>query len=313
MKKTEIKAFAKINLSLDVKALLDNGFHQVEMIMQQISLCDRVLVRWYEDLSKAPSHVEVELSTSKFFLPTDRRNLAYKAALLMYEVSGKRPKGKVRIDIKKNIPVAAGLAGGSSDGAAVIHALNLLWELRLPLEELCSIGARLGSDVPFCVMGQARGNPFLKKVFHGDPLASSCALAAGTGTDMTPLPPLKAPLVLSKPPVSVSTAEVYRGIDHVEIPIRPDNEELIHGLSKNNLKIIEKNMINVLENFTLKSYPNVMYTKNKMQDLCSPHRVLMSGSGPTVFGICDTAADAKRVRDIMREVNRESFWSETIL
>lgn len=305
MKKATIKAFAKINLSLDVNGIMDNGFHRVEMVMQQTALCDDVLVRWYE------GQRGIELSTNRYFLPTDSRNLAYKAAMLMQENFDPSGSGKIRIDIKKRIPVAAGLAGGSSNGAAVLHALNLLWGLELSLAQLCSLGAELGSDVPFCVMGQAASDKNLRTIFRKDPLAYTCALATGRGTDLTPLPPLKSHLVLSKPPVNVSTAEVYKGIDHVHIPERPDTYQLCEALRKNDAAAVEKNMINVLENFTLKRYPNVVYTKNKMQDLCKPHRVLMSGSGPTVFGLCDTMEDARRICGIMSRCNRESFWTKT--
>src|SRR5699024_1667877 len=139
MKKATIKAFAKINLSLDVNGIMDNGFHRVEMVMQQTALCDDVLVRWYE------GQRGIELSTNRYFLPTDSRNLAYKAAMLMQENFDPSGSGKIRIDIKKRIPVAAGLAGGSSNGAAVLHALNLLWGLELSLAQLCILGAELGS------------------------------------------------------------------------------------------------------------------------------------------------------------------------
>jgi 4-diphosphocytidyl-2-C-methyl-D-erythritol kinase len=159
-------------------------------------------------------------------------------------------------------------------------------------------------------MGQAAANEELKDVFKNDPLACHCALATGRGTDLKPLPALKSDIVLSKPPISVSTAEVYEGIDHEEIPERPNNQELIEGLSANNLPSIEKNMINVLENFTLKSYPIIVYTKNKMQSLTSGG-VLMSGSGPTVYCLCTDTNDSKRICREMSKINKESFWTRT--
>ncbi|NLD19521.1 MAG: 4-(cytidine 5'-diphospho)-2-C-methyl-D-erythritol kinase [Clostridiales bacterium] len=314
-KQIELKAFAKINLSLDVQGLLDNGFHKVEMVMQQILLCDDVSVCWAP--SEYKSGIDILLSTNKYYLPKDARNLAYKAALLMGDefsgsdgaawVSG----GTVKIDIKKRIPVAAGLAGGSSDGAAVLHALNRLWNLNLSISELCILGAKLGSDVPFCIMGQAAANHNLMTGYKDDPLACHCALATGTGTELRPIKGLKSHLVLSKPPIAVSTAQVYKGIDTVEIPAHPDNDALLDALEINHRETIKKNMVNVLENFTLKSYPMIVYTKNKIQYLCKSGCVLMSGSGPTVFGLCDSMKEAKYICKQMLKDNKESYWTRT--
>lgn len=341
MKRVQLNAYAKINLSLDVLGLLDNGFHEVEMVMQQILLSDDVLIRWKpgagagsDNRSRAntgadahaqtnagiPTHapanaefpsVTITLSTNKYFLPTDERNLAYKAAALMICKYAEGRSGSIRIDIKKRIPVAAGLAGGSSNAAAVIHGIRKLWNLDISLAEMCETGAQLGSDVPFCIMGQAAADKTLRPDFKDDPLACHCALATGTGTELRPLKGLRSHLVLSKPDLSVSTAKVYRGIDSVEIPVHPDNNELIRGLKTGSLDLVRKNMINVLENFTLKHYPIVMYTKNKMKELCSPENVLMSGSGPTVFGLCRNADQAKQICQKMLRENKASFWTRT--
>lgn len=308
MKKIQLKAFAKINLSLDVLGVMDNGFHEVEMVMQQILLCDDVMIRWYDNTGEK---IAIRLSTNRRFLPTDSRNLAYKAALIMAREFGQNKHGDIAIDIKKRIPVAAGLAGGSSDAAAVLHALNKLWSLGLSLRELCSLGSELGSDVPFCIMGQAAANDILSKIFADDPLKCHCAHATGTGTDLSPLPGLKSHLALSKPPISVSTAEVYKEIDKIDIKNHPNTAQLIHGLESGSIETVKKNMINVLENFTLKSYPIVMYTKNKMQVLCDPGCVLMSGSGPTVFCLCSSMHHSKEICREMLKHNRESFWTRT--
>ncbi|MEE0771747.1 MAG: 4-(cytidine 5'-diphospho)-2-C-methyl-D-erythritol kinase [Anaerovoracaceae bacterium] len=305
-----LKAFAKINLTLDVLGVLDNGYHELSMIMQQILLCDEVQVKWL-DSSEAGSGISVQLSTNKRFLPTDERNLAYKAALLMAESFGENKSGTIRIDIKKRIPVAAGLAGGSSNGAAVLHAINMLWQLGLDVAALCDIGKTLGSDVPFCIMGQAAANDALRDVFTGDPMACHCALATGTGTELRPITGLRSHLVLSKPGIGVSTAEVYRGIDDMTIPAHPDNDAMISALNEHNFKNIKKNLINVLENFTLNRYPIVMYTKDRIQQLCSTGCVLMSGSGPTVFGLCRNVSEAKTICRQMTELNKESFWTRT--
>ena len=193
----------------------------------------------------------------------------------------------------------------------VLHGLNVLWGMDLNLQELCEAGAKLGSDVPFCVMGQAAENVLLKERFAGDRLASHCALATGTGTDLKPLRGLRSHMILSKPSISVSTAKVYQGIDGMEIPTHPDTAELIAGLNTRDIRRIEKNMVNVPENYTLKEYPTVVYTKNKMQELCPGRAVLMSGSGPSVFGLTDSIRQSRAICGEMAKVNRESFWTRT--
>ena len=303
-----LKSYAKINLTLDIKGVTEDGMHLVEMVMQQILLCDDIDMKWTADAET----FEINLKTNRKYLPTDERNLAYKAALVMKKIAGDRDlRGKLDINIKKRIPVAAGLAGGSGNGAAVLHGLNVLWGMDLSLGELCRAGAELGSDVPFCVMGQAAENETLKERFAGDSLACHCALATGTGTDLEPLKGLESHLVLSKPPVSVSTAKAYQGIDEIEIPTRPNTVEMIDGLKTKDYSLIEKNMVNVLENYTLKEYPTVVYTKNKMQELCTGHAVLMSGSGPSVYGLADSIKQSRLICEEMKKINRESFWTRT--
>lgn len=307
-KQIELKAFAKINLTLDVLGTLDNGFHEVSMIMQQVLLCDDVRIKW---ASSPNETIDIKLSTNRKYLPTDSRNLAHKAASVMIARFGENRFGTLRIDIKKRIPVAAGLAGGSSNAAAVLHGIRRLWNLKLSLKELCEIGQELGSDIPFCIMGQAAANENLKRDFGTDPLACHCALATGTGTDLTPISGLRSHLVLSKPPISVSTVEVYKGIDSEIIDKHPNNTEMMKALEKNDMRAISKNMINVLENYTLKGYPIVMYTKDKMLRLCQSGCVLMSGSGPTVFGLCKSIAESKKICQELLTENKESFWTRT--
>ncbi len=304
----KLKSYAKINLTLDIKGVTEEGMHLVEMVMQQILLCDDIDLRWTADAEE----FEINLKTNRKYLPTDERNLAYQAALLMKDMAGDRDlRGKLDINIRKRIPVAAGLAGGSGNGAAVLHGLNVLWGMDLSLAELCTAGGKLGSDVPFCVMGQAAENEILRERFEGDPLVCHCALATGTGTDLQPIPGLVSHLVLSKPPVSVSTAKAYQGIDSLEIPRRPNTAEMIAGLKTKDRGLIEKNMVNVLENYTLKEYPTVVYTKNKMQELCSGRAVLMSGSGPSVYGLADSIKQSRSICEEMKKINRESFWTRT--
>lgn len=305
MDRITVKSYAKINLSLDVLRRLENGFHEVEMVMQQILLHDEVAVKWEE----GEDDFRIKLNTNRSYLPTDDRNLAYKAAALMHELYGYGRKGLLKIDIKKRIPVAAGMAGGSGNGAAVLHAVNHLWGLGLDVQQLNEIGSRLGSDVPFCIMGQAKMNKILG--LSEDPLATHCAVARGTGTDLEPIKGLKSHIVLSKPSIGVSTAEVYKGLKLDEIEVHPDTDEMIEALKTGNREKICKNMINLLENFTLKEYANVVCTKDCMQKLLGKENVLMSGSGPTVFGLCDTREQAQQACVHMEEYNRESYWTRT--
>ena len=305
MKRVTVKSYAKINLSLDVLRRLENGFHEVEMVMQQILLHDEVAVKW----EAGGTDFRIKLNTNRSYLPTDERNLAYKAAMLMYELYGQDRNGTVRIDIKKRIPVAAGMAGGSGNGAAVLHALNYIWELGLDVKALNAAGSRLGSDVPFCIMGQAKMNKILG--LAEDPLAAHCAVARGTGTELEPIKGLASHIALSKPSIGVSTAEVYKGLKLDEIEQHPDTPEMIAALKEENLEKICKNMINLLENFTLKEYSSVVCTKERMQELLGDSRVLMSGSGPTVFGLCDSREQAQQVCEHMKELNKESYWTRT--
>ena len=351
MKKIQLHAYAKINLTLDVTGRRPNGYHDVEMIMQQISLCDEVTVSWEagsvrrgnpdQTVESDPAGIQIQLTVSRPDLPADSSNLAWKAAEEMIaefggpaggnakaaagtEAAGgtaraaagtKAAGGVLTIDIQKQIPMAAGLAGGSSNCAAVLHAINQLWELNLSVKELCRIGARLGSDVPFCIMGQAAAEKALQESFADDPDACHCALATGTGTDLKPLTGLDSFIVLSKPAIGVSTAEVYRGIDNEGIPRHPDNNAVISAICENNYKVLEEKMVNVLENFALKRYPIIVYTKNIMSDLCQsagiPNCVMMSGSGPTVFCLCEELSKAQQICEVMKARNPESFVAKT--
>jgi len=308
MKMISVHSFGKINLSIDVMEKLPSGYHRVEMVMQQITLHDDVAVKWMPDDS---GEIKIACATNRHYLPVDDRNLATKAAKVMATRFTQKQGGLIRIDIKKRLPVAAGLAGGSSNGAAVLHSINQLWKLGLSVESLCGIGQELGADVPFCLMGQAAWSPSLKSRYQRDPMAVGCALATGIGTDLIPLKGLKAHIVLSKPPISVSTREVYQGLRAEEIKRRPDTRKLLEGLKDGNWALIEKNMVNVLEFYTLKMYDMVVYTKNKMTEACPGATVLMSGSGPTVFGFYRTEEDARHVYEAMKPINRETFLTET--
>ena len=312
MEEIKILSFAKINLSIDVTGITEDGMHTVDMIMHQISFHDDVKVRFISDHTKNRGDIDIKVSTNRYYLPVDERNLAYKAAALTSSLyADKVPGGRVEIDIFKRIPVAAGLAGGSGNGAAVLHGLNQLWNLDLDLPELCSLGARLGSDVPFCVMGQAGYNFCLPKSIRKDKLAVSCARATRTGTALTPLRGIKRSLVIAKPPMGVSTAEVYREIDHCEISKRPDNDALAKGIMNKNFTLIYDNCINVLENYTLRAYPEVKKLKALLSQNARAEKVLMSGSGPTVFAVFDSISGAKEACEMLRKHRYEAYWTKT--
>ncbi|MFV0516188.1 MAG: 4-(cytidine 5'-diphospho)-2-C-methyl-D-erythritol kinase [Aminipila sp.] len=312
-----LKSYAKINLSLDVLGLLPNGYHLVEMIMQQVELHDLVTIEWDETNEKS----NIELAVNKTTLPLDNNNIAYRAAEIMRERFKK--KGVIRINIEKNIPIAAGLAGGSGNGAAVIHGLNYLWGTKLDVKELCNIGVKLGADVPFCIMGQAKSNKILN--LYEDILASTCALAQGIGDELTPVEPLEATILLSKPSIGISTAEVYKGIDKemgfslpaenesIRIEHHINTKSIINGLNEKKYNKILCEMTNLLEIFSIKRYPIIMYTKDMIQNASRAQKVLMSGSGPTVFCIYSARNLAELDFEVLRRVNEETYITNTSL
>ena len=321
MGEISLYSFAKINLSIDVGSPMENGMHPVDMVMQQLAFHDDVKVSYSEDGSLDRGRFRIFVSTNRPYLPVDSRNLAYKAAELMAERFGKDvPGGNIHIDIHKRIPVAAGLAGGSGNAAAVLHGLNVLWGGRrswlVSLSELLAAGAELGSDVPFCAAGQARGCRGLPAALRRDPAGGCCARATGTGTDLEIIRPLRSWVVIAKPRTGVSTAEVYKGIDSCEIKERPDNDVLCRALEDGDAGLAAGQMINVLENYTLKAYPEVAELKEKMAECESgryARRILMSGSGPTVFALFDTKEQAKDSCMDMRKSGYETYWTKTTI
>ena len=219
------------------------------------------------------------MKCNKYYVPVDSRNTAYRAAEKIIERFPDRfYRHSVRIDLKKTIPVAAGLAGGSSNAAGVIIGLNDLLRLGMNLEEMCDLGMEIGADVPFCVMTLAADSRW--KLEGG----TNCALAEGIGEEITPLKPARMWCVLAKPPMSVSTAEVYRGLDGLSDYPHPDTDSLLKGLKNGNFQILKQGMGNVLENYTLKAYPEVDNVKKKMMEY-NADMTLMSGSGPTVYSL----------------------------
>lgn len=270
MESITAKAFAKINLSLDVLGTLPNGYHEVKMVMQTVSLFDLV------ELTKTESGIS--LSCSLKFLPTGRENLAYRAAEAFFNETG--ISGGCKIYLKKHIPVGAGLAGGSSNAAAVLTGLNRLYCTHLNTEKLCEIGKTLGADVPYCIMGGTR-------------------LAEGIGEKLTLLPPLpECFMVLVKPPFSISTKWVYDNIDSCNNLVHPPTDRLIDALHKKDLHAICNSMGNVLEDVSISHYPILTRIK---EDLALHGAIAsqMSGSGPTVFGIFDDEEKARHAKEVL--------------
>ena len=265
----ELKSLAKINLGLDVLGRRENRYHDVRMVMQSIYL--------HDDVKRKEG---IEIMSNLRFLPTGDGNIAYKAAkMLMEEFS---LEGGVRITLEKHIPVAAGLAGGSSNAAAVLFGMNRLFRLGLSREELMARGVRLGADVPYCIM---RGT----------------VLAEGIGEELRELPPMPGCTVLiAKPPISVSTKAVYEALDAKEITEHPDIDGIMEGLEKGDLKKIASCMGNVLEDVTIPMHPVIEEIKQEMK-ACKALNAIMSGSGPTVFGLFENRTAAKEAQRRIRE------------
>lgn len=317
-------SYAKINLSIDVGDVMPSGMHPVDMVMQQISLRDEISIRFTDEMPPEPINsfganlkgFEIYLRTNLRYLPNNRYNLAWRAAELMIDEYGDRvnPKGLIEIFIKKRIPVAAGMAGGSGNAAAIMHGLNAMWELGLSLEELCEQGAKLGSDIPFCLMAQAKSNKDLPENIRYSNIASTCARARGTGTELSKVRPLKSSILVVTPRLSVSTRTVFTGIDECTISDRPNNDKLCRALRYGDKNTVYSEMINVLEEFTLKEYPEVAELKRYMIEICEGARkVLMSGSGPTVFAIFDSESQAKKYATVFKEKSCFAFWARTMI
>lgn len=266
------KAYAKINLGLDVIGRLENGYHEVKMIMQNVGIYD-VLT-----LTKIPEGIVV--TTDNGELPTDDNNLIYKAAKLMLE--NYNISQGVQIHLEKNIPIAAGMAGGSTDAAATFWGMNELFSLGLPEEKLREIGVKVGADVPYCIMG-------------------GTALAEGIGEKLTRLP--DAPdccLLVAKPDINVSTKYVYEHLDAEGVEEHPDIDGMMEAIYQGNLEGIVDRLGNVLEVVTVKKYTIIEDIKKEMLSFGAMGS-LMSGSGPTVFGIFEKEEDARKAMEHIKE------------
>lgn len=291
-----LKSYAKINLCFDITGIREDGYHLVETVMQQVSLYDDIKLEWQ---SVPGQELQIKVTNSKPYLPTDNRNLAYKAALLMAEnCPPQKAQGFLKIHINKRIPVAAGLGGGSGNGAAVMIGLNRLWRLGMDTKELCRVGAVLGADIPFCILVQ--NSRYI------------CALGRGIGDALTPIKRgLNKHVVLAKPAFGVSTKEVFKEIDEYLPEERPKTEKMEEGLMKQDMEKVYENMINVLESYTLKKYPEVQALKERMAEAGAARKILMSGSGPTVIGFYDHYRTARAVCLEMRRQGYEAYWAHT--
>ena len=274
MDKIQLKALAKINLGLDVLRRREDGYHEVKMIMQTIGLHDDLEIR----KTKTPG---IQVKTNLYYLPTNENNLVYKAAKLLMDEF--QIQDGVSIQLKKRIPVAAGMAGGSSDGAAVLWGINQMYGLGLSMQALMERGVRLGADVPYCIQ---RGT----------------ALAEGIGEKLSVLPPMpKCTILIAKPGISVSTKFVYENLhaNDLKPEQHPDVDSMIEAMRQKDLGLLCSRMGNVLETVTILAYPVINEIKRTMMDNGAIGS-MMSGSGPTVFGIFDSPAAAKQAVKAVR-------------
>lgn len=282
MKKILETAYAKINLGLDVVGKRSDGYHQVRMVMQSIGLSDEVELEEGEGLN---------VLTGSSQLPGGPSNLAWKAAELLARHCGKTPN--VHIRLNKKIFLAAGLAGGSSDAAAVLRGLNRLWNLRLSANDLEKLGAELGSDIPFCIRG-------------------GTALAEGRGEVLTDLP--EAPqlmLVLAKPKLEVSTGWVYSNFRQEQVTKRPDIDGIIKALDQGSKEMLLASSGNVLESVTIPAYPIIEQIKQRML-MAGADYALMSGSGPTVFAVSKSQAVTERILNLLTDFDLETAVTTTV-
>ena len=281
MERISINAMAKINLGLDVLRRRENGYHDVKMIMQTVNIYDTL-----DFVKKGEPGIVVKVETKE--LPTDENNLIYRAAKLLYDKCNMEEG--VEITLTKRIPIAAGMAGGSTDAAAALIGINRLFDLGLSMEELKEIGVKIGADVPYCIEG-------------------GTALSEGIGEILTKLP--DAPdcfVVVAKPEISVSTKYVYENLHANELKYHPDIDGMTEAIYQGDLDGICKRMENVLETVTETKYPIISQLKKLLKD-AGAENSLMSGSGPTVFAIFKEEETAKKALNTVKEsgLAKQSF------
>ena len=275
MQQVRQRAYAKINIGLDVLRRRPDGYHEVKMIMQTVGIYDDLLI---EKCEKPGIFLQID----KEELPTDQNNLIYKAAQLL--LAEKKIQEGVRISLTKRIPIAAGMAGGSSDAAAALRGMNELFNLGYQTQELQKIGVKLGADIPYCVVG-------------------GTMLSEGIGEILTPLPtPPDCTLVIAKPDINVSTKFVYENLHADTLLYHPDIDGMIRALREGSLKGITDRLGNVLETVTIREYPIIEEIKKVMRENGAGN-ALMSGSGPTVFGIFTQEKKAQEAAKQLRDRN----------
>lgn len=268
-----IEANAKINLGLDVLRRRADGYHEVKMIMQTVGISDRL------EFAKLSDDC-IRISTNRRELPVGPQNLIYKAARLVKDTC--QIAEGISVKLEKNIPVAAGMAGGSADAAATIHGMDRLFDLQLSLEEKQKLGVQIGADVPYCLMG-------------------GTALAEGIGEALTALPAVPdAYLVVAKPDIDVSTAFVYKNLHADRLRRHPDIDGMVESIKKGELSGITARMENVLETVTIAHYPVIAQMKEFLKEQGALN-ALMSGSGPTVFGVFEKEETARAAYEAMRQ------------
>lgn len=282
MEEMKLRALAKINLGLDVIRRREDGYHEVKMIMQTIHLYDKILLKKIEE-------PEIRVRTNLYYVPENENNLVYKAAKILRDEF--KIKEGIYINLQKFIPVAAGMAGGSSDAAAVFYGMNRMFHLGLSQKELMERSVKVGADVPYCIM---RGT----------------ALAEGIGEKLTRLSPVpECRVLIAKPSISVSTKFVYENLKLDEQTVHPDIDRLIAEIEAGNLYGMAQHMGNVLETVTIPEYPVIARIKEEMKQ-AGALNAMMSGSGPTVFGLFD---DEKKAQQAYRRLRRGNMAKQVYL
>lgn len=282
-----LKAYGKINLALDVLRKREDGYHDVRMVMQTVGIYDGI------EMVKTNTG-KIEIETNLFYLPTDENNIVYKVAKMMFDefniTSG------LRIKLKKFIPVSAGMAGGSADAATVMFGINKMFGLRLSNQQLMERGVKMGADIPYCIM---RGT----------------ALSEGIGEKLTKLPDMiKCPVLIAKPPISVSTKFVYENLNLNEITKHPDIDGMVEAIMKQDLEGVASRLGNVLETVTVKEYPVISELKEMMMEE-NALNALMSGSGPTVFGLFRKEEDAYSAKERIKSsgITKQAYVTDFYL
>ncbi|MCX4345154.1 MAG: 4-(cytidine 5'-diphospho)-2-C-methyl-D-erythritol kinase [Kineothrix sp.] len=269
------KAYAKVNLGLDVIRRREDGYHEVRMIMQTVDICDVLTFTRQE-------RPGIVVTTDKEELPGDESNLIYKAARLVTETCSVREG--IKIELQKRIPMAAGMAGGSTDAAAVFHGMNEMFGLGMDEDEMCALGVKIGADIPYCVKG-------------------GTALAEGIGEILTKLPDAPACVVLvAKPDIDVSTKYVYENLHAESLEYHPDIDGMRAAIEEGDLRGMAERMGNVLETVTVNAYPVIREIKEVMKK-SGAWNALMSGSGPTVFGIFGEEEKARKAYNEIAQAN----------